>query len=98
MPEIKNYLFSHSELAELLVKKLDIHEGLWGVYFEFALAGANVNVGPDPKILAPAAITSIQKVGIQRFDSPNSLTVDAAQINPARPIVAPASNQKELKE
>jgi hypothetical protein len=87
MPETKNYIFNHTELAELLVKKLDLHEGFWGLYFEFGLTGANVPTSPDGKTVMPAAITVVQKVGIQRFDSANSLTVDAAQINP---IVKPA--------
>lgn len=82
MPEIKNYLFNYTELAEIMVKKLDLHEGLWGVYFEFALGGANVQTSPDTKTVAPAAITLIKSVGIQRFDAPNSLTVDAAEVNP----------------
>jgi hypothetical protein len=83
MPEIKNYTFTHKELAEILVKQLDVHEGLWGVYFELGLGGANVPTSPDQKTLTPAAVALIQKVGIQRFDTENSLTVDAAQVNPA---------------
>jgi hypothetical protein len=83
MPEIKNYLFNYTELAEMMVRKLDLHEGLWGIYFEFALGGANVQTSPDAKTVAPAAITLIKSVGIQRFEAPNSLTVDAAEVNPA---------------
>lgn len=85
MPETKNYVFNHTELAEILVKKLDVHEGLWGLYFEFGHGGANVPTGPDQKTFLPASITFIQKVGIQRFDTANNLTVDAAQVNPAQP-------------
>jgi hypothetical protein len=84
MPEVKNYTFNYTELAELIIKKLDIHEGLWGIYFEFVLGGANVPTSPDAKSLAPAAITMIKSVGIQRFDEPNSLTVDAAIVNPVK--------------
>lgn len=86
MPEVKSYVYSHVELAELLVKKLDIHEGFWGVYFELGHGAANMPTGPDLKSsLQPASITIIQKVGIQKFDSPNNLTVDAAVVNPAKP-------------
>jgi len=89
MAEARNYVFSHTEVAEMMVKKLDIHEGLWAIYLEFALAGANVPTSPDSKFLAPAAINFIKAVGIQRFDEPNSLTVDAAVVNPVRisPVV-----------
>ena len=85
MPEIKNYTFDHKELVELLVKELNIHEGLWGIYFELGLGGANVPITPDQKTLVPAAVALIQKVGIQRFEVENNLTVDAAQVNPATP-------------
>jgi hypothetical protein len=88
MPETKNYLFSHTELAEILVKRMDIHEGLWGIYFEFSLQGANVPTSPDLKTVVPAAINFVQKVGIQRFDAPNNLTVDAAQVNPIKPAAS----------
>jgi hypothetical protein len=84
MPEAKNYIFNYHELAELMIRKLDIHEGLWGVYFEFGLGGANVPTSPDSKTLSPAAITFIKGVGIQRFDVANNLTVDAAEVNPPK--------------
>ena len=83
MPEARNYVFGHTELAEILVKKLDIHEGLWGVYIEFSFTGANINTGPDAKSLAPASIAAVKAIGIQRFEAPNNLTVDAAIVNPA---------------
>jgi hypothetical protein len=86
MPEAKNYLFSYTELAEMMIKKLDLHEGLWGIYLEFALGGANVPTSPDSKTIAPAAITLIKGVGIQRFDAPNNLALDAAEVNPAKPL------------
>ena len=82
MPEVKNYTFEHTELAEILIRKLDLHEGFWGVYIEFGLVGANVPSGPDGKTVLPAAIDFVRKIGIQRFDEPNSLTVDASQANP----------------
>jgi hypothetical protein len=82
MPEVKNFVFSHTELAEILIKKLELHEGLWGVYFELGLGGANVPTTPDGKTLTPAAVSFIKNVGIQRYDSPSNLTVDAAQVNP----------------
>lgn len=85
MPEVKNYVFSHVELAEILIKKVDIHEGLWGVYFEFGHGATNMATGPDQKTsLQPASITVVQKVGIQRFESANNLTIDAAVVNPPK--------------
>jgi hypothetical protein len=85
MPETKNYTFSYTELAAILVKELDLHEGLWGIYVEFSLGAANVPASPDGKTIAPAAIAAIKGIGIQRFDAPNNLTVDAAIVNPTQP-------------
>ena len=82
MPEIQNVTFSHKEIAEALIKLHNIHEGLWGIYIEFGIAAANVNSGPDENNLVPAAIVPVVKIGIQKFPSPNNLTVDAAIANP----------------
>lgn len=84
MPEIQNFTFTHQEIAELLVKQQDLHEGLWGLYIEFGIAGANISQGPGDGNLLPAAVVPVVRIGIQRFDKPNSLTVDAAQTKPAQ--------------
>ena len=90
MPESNQIVFTHKELAELLVKNQDIHEGLWGVFIEFGFNAANVS---DPTgSMQPAAIVPVLKVGIQKFPAPNSLTVDAAQVNPPSPE-SPAPNK-----
>lgn len=81
MPEAKNLVFTHKEVAEALIKEAKINEGLWGLYVEFGLTGANISSGPDGK-LTPAAIVPVVKLGIQRFDRPNDLTVDASEVNP----------------
>jgi hypothetical protein len=85
MAEAKNYVFDHTELTELLIKKLDVHSGLWGVYIEFGFGAANVNTSPTGKSLAPAAISFVQKIGIQQLPEASNLTVDAAIVNPLKP-------------
>lgn len=80
MPEVQQYIFSFKEVAEALVKQQDIHEGLWGVYVEFGIAGGNI--GSSPEDVRPAAIVPILKLGIQRFSEPSALTIDAAEVNP----------------
>jgi hypothetical protein len=82
MSEVQTYLFSYKEVAEALIKRQGIHEGFWGIYMEFGLAGANINPGPED-VTVPAAIVPILKIGIHRYDKPNPLAVDAAEINPA---------------
>jgi len=82
MSEAQNFTFTHKEIAEALIKKENIHEGLWGIYIEFGIAGANINTPPDLETIIPAAIVPVVKIGIQRFPQPNNLTVDAAEFNP----------------
>jgi hypothetical protein len=82
MAEVKTYLFDYREVAEALIKKQGVHEGLWGIYIEFGMGAANIPADPSGQVLLPAAIIPVSKIGIQRFDKPNSLTVDAAEVNP----------------
>lgn len=81
MAEASRYLFDYKEVAESLIKQQKIHEGFWGIYVEFGLGAGNIP-GDEENALWPAAIIPVKKIGIQRFDKPNSLTVDAAEINP----------------
>jgi hypothetical protein len=84
MPETNSITFTHKEVAEALIIKQDIHEGLWGIIIEFGIAGVNVGQGPGDPNMMPAAIVPVLKIGIQRFPSPNNMTVDAAEVNPVR--------------
>src|SRR5919197_1299408 len=93
MAEVKSYVFDYKEVAEALIKKQGIHEGLWGIYMEFGIGAANIPAGPSEQVLLPAAIVPVVKVGIQRFDKPSSLTVDAAEVNP-QPRRGPSSRHR----
>ena len=84
MAEVTSYAFTHKEIAELLIKKQDIHEGLWSMTVEFGLGATNVAAGPDDPNMSPAAITIVKRIGIQRQEQQNPLTVDAAQVNPVK--------------
>ena len=83
MAETKSLTFSYKELAGILIKDQKLHEGLWGVIFEFGLAGGLFAFPPGGDVVVPTAMIPIVKVGIQRFDEANPITVDAAQVNPA---------------
>jgi hypothetical protein len=82
MAEVRSYTLEYPELVEILIKKLDLHEGLWGIYLEFGFGAANMPTAPDGKAFVPGAVSLVNKIGIQRFESPNNLTVDAAVVNP----------------
>lgn len=81
MPETKNIVFTHKEVVEALIRYNNIHEGLWDLYIEFGLAGANVGPGPGGDV-NPAAIVPVLKIGLQRSEKPTNLTADAAVVNP----------------
>ncbi len=81
MPETKIIEFTLREVAKALVIDSDIQEGFWGIIFKFGIQGANLSPGPEDD-LTPAAIVPILNIGLQRFDVPNNLTVDAAKVNP----------------
>lgn len=81
MAEPEKYVFTYREVAEALVKQQDIHEGVWSIYVEFGLAGANT--GPSDDQLLPTAIVPIVRMGLVRVPKENALSVDATVVNPA---------------
>jgi len=84
MPEVRLITFSHREIAEELVRKEGVKDGHWGLYIEFGIGGGNVGTSREKEDVVPAAIVPVLKLGIQRFDKPNSLTVDASKVNPSK--------------
>jgi hypothetical protein len=100
MAETTAITFDFKEVAELLVKKHGIHDGLWTIYVEFGIGAANV--GPSPQELRPAAIIPVVKFGIQRVNESTNLTVDAAAVNPApgfkAKLKAPASAKRSKRQ
>jgi len=82
MPEIGTYTFSHRELLELMIRHAGIHEGEWVLQANFVFTAGNF--GPDENDVFPGGLVIVQKLGITRAttDSPKSLVVDAARINP----------------
>ena len=80
MSEPTQITFSYKEIAEALVKQNGIHQGIWGLYVKFGIKAANI--GENEDALRPAAIIPILDIGLQKFDKVNSLSVDAAKVNP----------------
>lgn len=85
MAEIKIYTFSFKEIVEALIKKENIHEGIWGIYIEFGLSAANIPAAPGAEDFIPAALVPLVKIGIQLFEKESNLTVDASKVNPKPP-------------
>jgi hypothetical protein len=93
MAEAKVFTFTYQELAEMMVRKLGLSEGLWGIYVRFGLQATNV--GPGPEDLRPAAILPVLEVGVQRVDEPSSLAVDAAALRGSSPPEARSTSSLE---
>ena len=81
MAEPTQLAFTYKELAEMMVIKAGLSEGLWGIFLKFGIGGANIGQGPDD--VFPAAIVPVLEIGLQRFEEPSRLTVDAAQVGKA---------------
>lgn len=82
MPEVNQYAFTHKEIVELMIKKADLHEGRWMLQVTFGFGA--LNGGPSAEQAMPTGVVGVQSIGIMRAmpESPVSLTVDAAEINP----------------
>lgn len=75
---------SLKEIASILVKHHEIHEGLWGVAF-----GINIAVGqfgPNPEQVFPGAMFGISNVFLLASEKPGPHVVDAAIVNPAKKL------------
>jgi hypothetical protein len=80
MAEVTNYLFDYKEVAEALIKKQGIHQGLWHIAIEFGFLAQNIRT---PNGFAPAAILPVQKIGLVQTPDASNMTVNAAEVNPA---------------
>ena len=94
MAEPTQFVFSHKEVVEALLKRQNMHDGIWGLYVKFGIAAANV--GPIPGDVLPAAIVPIVEIGLQKVEQENNIAVDAAVVNP-RPRPATGAAERKRK-
>jgi hypothetical protein len=80
MAETSQIIFSYKEVAEALVKKHGLHEGIWGLSLNFGLQATNM--GPNDSDLKPVVMNAILGIGLQRMEKENNLSVNAATVNP----------------
>jgi hypothetical protein len=80
MADISKIAFSYKEVAEALVKKQDLHEGLWSLDFNLGLTATNM--GPNDTDLKPVGVVAIISIGLSRVEKETNLAVDAAKVNP----------------
>ncbi len=80
MAETSQIMFSYKEVVEALIKKQGLHEGIWTLSVNFGMQATNV--GANESDLKPSAIVAILAIGLQKSDKENSLSLDAAKVNP----------------
>ncbi len=81
--EKQHYIFTYKEVVEALIKKQDLHEGIWGVLLKFGIGGANIR-RPGEEDAVPAAIVPVLEIGLQKMDKVTAISLNAAQVNPAQ--------------
>ena len=82
MAEATQYTVSWTEVAEALIKKLDIHEGEWTATTEFVVTAGVV--GPNPGDARPGMMIMANNLQLVRAqpNTPPHLVVNAANVNP----------------
>lgn len=80
MADASQYIFTHREVVEALIKKQGLHEGVWSLSVEFGIVAANT--GPSEDQIFPTAIVPLMKIGLSRGTKEGALAVDAAKVNP----------------
>lgn len=84
------------ELAAILIRHYGFHEGFYEVGVQFNIAIGTV--GPDPTQVAPGAVVTVGGIGLSKCPESSPLGVDAALVNPAKPVVAKkTARQKPAK-
>lgn len=71
------------ELTTILIRHYGIHRGLWTLTVSFHVQGTNFRSNDLDGTAFPGALLAVQGVGIREVEVPDSLTVDAAAVNPA---------------
>lgn len=74
-----NFL-NHADVVTLLIKELDIHEGIWSLALELQFGA--LTVGQDEQSLYPAGLVSVKSIGLTKAVKENNISVDAARVNP----------------
>ena len=80
------------EIAELLVKKHNLHEGIYEVGVQIKTGVGTFGISPDEP--APGAMFTIVGVGLSRVPLLNWRSVDAAEVNPLRAVTKKSRSRK----
>jgi hypothetical protein len=85
------------ELAAILIRHYDHHEGFYEVGVQFNIAVGSVGPGPDPTLAAPGAVVAVAGIGLAKCSESSPLGVDASLVNPAVVKVKKPARKKAPK-
>lgn len=76
------YNFPFKDITELLIRKANLHEGIWALTFHLGMGPTNIPppAGGDP---LPGVIVQIAGIGLQKVEKETHMALDAAKVNPA---------------
>lgn len=81
MAEATQYAVELKEAILVLIRHLELHEGIWAMSVEFGLGVGNFGVSPEEA--RPSAFVQVQKLGLVRAEAEGPLAIDASKVNPA---------------
>ncbi|WGT64438.1 hypothetical protein [Variovorax paradoxus] len=79
----KIYPHTLKEITEILIKHHGLHEGLYELAVEISIGVGAVGASADTQM--PGAMMGVKSLGLRSAPASNFLTVDAAEVNPAKP-------------
>jgi hypothetical protein len=82
MAESTEIMFDYKDVVELLVKKQNLHDGIWSLHIRFGMKATNIGSSADSNDHVPTAMVGVLQIGIHRVDKENNLSIDAAKVNP----------------
>lgn len=89
MPEPTEIMFGYRELVELMIKKQDLHEGIWSLSLRFGMKATNIGTSQESNDNIPTAMVGVLAIGLSRTDKENNLSIDAAKVNPRTGLAKP---------
>ncbi|HEV1285562.1 MAG TPA: hypothetical protein VNU44_09630 [Bryobacteraceae bacterium] len=87
MAEATQIMFSHKELVEMMIKKQELHEGIWALSVRFGMQATSFGTSQDGSDVLPTALIPVVEIGINRAEKENNISVDASRVNPKKPTV-----------
>lgn len=79
-----SFSFDYRELATLMMRESEVHEGFWQVVVRFRMSGGTFGFASEEAL--PTGMFGVERLELQRITGPSDqhppLTFDAAELNP----------------